>query len=583
MPGVFGGDPVADQVAAALAALESGEAVPERTHYDFKEEAGRRQRDGTVLPGSVRNDAAAESLAGEVACMCNTPGGGALIVGVSDDRSVIGTQLGIDWLQRRLYELLGRKISVVVTEQMVCGQRVLVIRCPPAVEPISYRKRARWRVGDQCVDIDPPAWFRLRAEAAGYDWSDQPGGVPVDRVRAEAMAIARKFLRDSGDDRSEDLARVPDRDFLRRLGLVMHDDELTTAGALLLVGRTSPGLDYIRRPYPGADSEDRVNAPGVSLLEELDAVFTVARAYNPEVHLPQGLVIARRRQLPERAIREAIVNGVAHRLWIDPAPTTVEHIGATLRVTSPGGFVGGVDSDNIINHPSTSRNAALTRILAVLHVAERQGIGVDRMFVDMLRMGHPQPEIVELDGARVLTVLTGAQPDMGWVAWLAEIGDLASTDLRILMTLHRLVRRWWTDEADLAPYLQVTRSEAEQVRRQVAVLQLDGGPVVTEVAGVPDERGVTVVALAPEARERLRELRAAAGVAPRDPARHAIALAYAEHAGRISTTELGGIVGASPTNMGAVLRELEHEGAVEPSRANRRGPGFYYRFVPGAE
>lgn len=130
---------------------------------------------------------------------------------------------------------------------------------------------------------------------------------------------------------------------------------------------------------------------GRSVLEELAEVFALVRAYNPEVHAEQGLVISRVRALPERAVREAIVNGIAHREWIDGRPTTAEHIGRTLRVTSPGGFYGGVRSDNIINHPPVSRNKDLSQLLATLRIAERQGAGVDRMFADMIRHGHPLP------------------------------------------------------------------------------------------------------------------------------------------------------------------------------------------------
>lgn len=579
MADIFGGDVVAEQVRAALAAIATGQTIPERTHFDFKEEAGRRDKTGVVAPGMAQNEAAAQSLAGEVACMCNTPRGGALIVGVTKDGTVMGTSLDIDWLQRRLYELLQRRISVVVTDESLGSARVLVIRCPPALEPISYQGRAKWRVGDQCVDVDFAAWQRQRADVAGYDWSNQPTAVPMTHVRPEALAIARRYLRDSGDDRSMDLATASDHDLLRRVGLITADEMLTNAGALLLVGRGDPALDYIRRATSGADSQERINEPGRSLLEEIEQVFTTARAYNPEVHVEQGLVIGRPRALPERAIREAIVNGVAHRTWLDPNPTTVEHVGGTLRVSSPGGFVGGVHADNIINHPSVSRNTALTAALAALHVAERQGIGVDRMFVDMLRMGHPEPEIAERDGPRVLTVLAGDRPDTGWMRWLAAIGGLAQSDLRVLMSLHRLATRWWTDDADLAPYLQVSAVEAEQAIRQLETLDLSGHPVVREVEGVPADRGVTVVALTPYARDELAAYRAESGIPHHDPTREAIALNYADAAGRVSTTELGSILGVSPTNLGAVLRSLERNGVLEPSRPNRRGPGFYYRFV----
>lgn len=45
-------------------------------------------------------------------------------------------------------------------------------------------------------------------------------------------------------------------------------------------------------------------------------------------------------------------------------------------MTSPGGFYGGVRSDNIINHPPVSRNKELSQLLATLRIAERQGVEI---------------------------------------------------------------------------------------------------------------------------------------------------------------------------------------------------------------
>src|SRR5699024_6425215 len=131
--------------------------------------------------------------------------------------------------------------------------------------------------------------------------------------------------------------------------------------------------------------------------------------------------------------------GVAHREWSDPAPTTIEHIGRTLRVTSPGGFYGGVRPENIINHPATSRNKDLSLLLADLRIAERQGIGVDRMYADMIRYGHPTPSIEEVAGGSVRTVLAAERPDLGWVAWIARTAPDVRGDLRLLMASSRLL------------------------------------------------------------------------------------------------------------------------------------------------
>ncbi|MBB1494939.1 winged helix-turn-helix domain-containing protein [Propioniciclava sp. MC1595] len=65
------------------------------------------------------------------------------------------------------------------------------------------------------------------------------------------------------------------------------------------------------------------------------------------------------------------------------------------------------------------------------------------------------------------------------------------------------------------------------------------------------------------------------------PTRSAIALRYARARGRISTTELGALVEASPSNVGTILKELESDGLLTPSSHSRIGRGFHYRWVGG--
>ncbi len=60
------------------------------------------------------------------------------------------------------------------------------------------------------------------------------------------------------------------------------------------------------------------------------------------------------------------------------------------------------------------------------------------------------------------------------------------------------------------------------------------------------------------------------------PPRGGVARSYAQHRGRISTTELASIVDASPSNVGAHLKELESDGALIPSSPTRAGRRFHY-------
>lgn len=572
----LGPDPVEEQLHQLLAGIAAGKAPRdiEARHVDVKEEPGRRGPDGTVEPGQPQNEDAAQHLTGEMACFSNTPGGGALVVGIEDGGERIGTALDAEWLRHRIYEISDRRLTVDVGDLDFEGTRLLVLRVPEAVEPVRHRGRIRWRVGDHCEEVDAATWLSGRLHRSGFDWSAQPSGHSTGDIRADAVEIARRSLRQAtGDAAAQDLAASTGPDLLRRLNVVTADDMLTNAGALLFVTTPEPAIDYIRRDHPGGDSTNRVRTPG-PLVSQLAEVETAAQTANRVVHLGSGLVKSQVRALPSSAVREAIVNGVTHRDWASPQPTTVEHVGDTLTVTSPGGFVGGVSPGNIITHPSAPRYRSLAEALAGLRLAEREGIGVDRMMADMLALGHPPLVIAEMDGPSVRAALLGGDPDADWMEFLAGVhpGTFAR-DVDMLLLMDHLVRHGWVDPDRAAPVVQRSAAEAHASLRRVADARWDRRPVVVEVAGVP--AGTPPAwRLSDAVRERLGP-RLAPVVSP--AGRAEMILAWAQARGRVSSTEVSDMAGIAVNYAGKLLMALEGEGRLEPGREIRMGRGFFYR------
>ncbi len=578
----FGADMIRAEVERLLALMAAGVVIDhshERRGVDLKEEAGRRDRAGVLGPGTPHNPQAAQQLAAESACMANTPGGGALIVGVADDGTLVGAATDAEWLRHRIYELTQRLLTVDVAETTVLGIRLVVIVAPTAVEPVRMNGKITWRVDDHCVEVDAATWHARRMSSLNYDWSGEESSVPATQARPGAIAVARDFLVDSGDSSAIELARSGDQQLLRRLNVVTGEGRLTNAGVLAFVGRNGPCLDYVHRDVAGGDSTLRVRRSGRSLVEELAEVFLSIDAQNSMRHLGAGLAVGQVRDIPQLAAREAVVNGVAHREWGVADPTVVEHIGRTLRVTSPGGFIGGVNESNIITHPSQSRNKSLTQLLADLRVAEREGIGVDRMVREMLRVGHQPPDIREISGPFVRASLIGDTLDEPWITWLASIDPREeSQDLNSLLILRRLVTVGWVDHIRAAELIQLTVDEATGAITKLARASIGGRACLQIVQGVPDG-SAPVWRLSESALASLAEGDARVGQVRSLPSRAEVARSYAQARGRISTTELGSLIGASGSNVGPVLKGLETAGLLAPSSAVRRGRGFFYRWV----
>lgn len=570
----LGPDPLEEQLERILGRLSAGEPPRqiETTQVDVKEEPGRREGGRRILPGRTENDDAARWLAGEMACMANTPGGGAIILGIADDGTRIGTSLGPEWLRHRIWQLTEQKLTVSVRTGELDGCRLLVLTTAEAMEPIRYNGRLRRRVGDSCVDIDPTTWHTGRLYRTGVDWSAQPSGHTIGDINPVATRIARRYLTEAGERSNPELAVASDADLARRLHLADGDGRLTNAGALLLVETPGVGIDYIRRTVPGGDSTNRTRSTG-PLLEQVAEVERAADAANRLIHIPAGFAHRQLRAIPPRALREAVVNGVVHRDWHSPQSTTVEHVGDTLTVTSPGGFIGGVNPSNIITHPAVPRYRSLAEAMAALNLAEREGIGVDRMIVDMISQGRPRPAIAEIDGPYVRVVLAGGDPDEPMSGLIADLEPAeARADIDTLLALEHLGRHGWIDAPTAAPVLHRSVPEAEAAFERITAVQLHRRPLLVAVKGGPSHLPVAY-RLAEHAREPLEHRLDSAGTAESRTSR---TLAFANARRRISSTEAADLLGLSVPYAGKLLAALSDDGLLAPSRPNRVGRAFHY-------
>lgn len=570
----LGPDPVEDQVRQVLGRIAGG-GVPndiELTQVDVMEEPGRRGPGGVIAAGHAKNERAAAYLAEEMACFANTPGGGAIILGIADDGTRVGTELDAGWLRHRIWELTERKLTAGVREANVGGTRVLVLSTHEAIEPIRHSGRIKWRVNDNCVEVDATTWHSGRLARTGHDWSAQPSGHMLSDVSAVALEVARRYLVAAGDPAATDLATASDADLVRRLNVVDGDGRLTNAGVLLFVATPGVGIDYVRRDVHGGDSTNRIESTR-GLIEQVWETDQASQAANRVVHVPDGFAHGQVRALPARAVREAIVNGVVHRDWQVPVPTTVEHVGDILTVTSPGELIGGVSPTNIITHPAVPRYRSLAEAMATLHLAEREGIGVDRMVRDMLAMGFPEPEISEVAGPYVRVGLIGGEPDRQFVSFVAELEPrVVASDVNALLLIDHLSRRGWIDAERAEPILQRPRAETEAAIAQLGSARVHGASVIVPINGIP--RGMPGAwRLSDRAwsllRSRTRHVEAPDG-------RKAVIMQWANARGRVSSTETADIVRITVPYAGTVLSGLETEGLLARGRQTKLGRGFYY-------
>ena len=536
---------------------------------DIKEEAGRRAGDGSILPGSPHNDEAAERLAEAAACMANSAGGGALVVGVDGKTGrIIGARSDPQWLRSRIYDLTERKLAVQVDRVAAGGAELLIIEVPQALEPVPYRGKYQHRVNARCVPATRTELMGALFANLAADPSNMPSQTLISSITPSAMETLRGQQLDDDSPRAE----LPMRDLLGRLGLVAEDGEhLNKAGEMLLTARRQPAIDYSYRHVPGGPSIARITEGGRSLLEEVLAVEARANDHNLVTEVTIGLQVHKVWAIPRRSLREALLNAVCHREWSLPGPTVVEHIGNHLRITSPGRLIGGVTENNIITHPSVPRYRTLMNALRLIGLVEQEGVGVDMMFAEMVRIGSRPPAIKSLPDPAVRIDLYGQPVNENWYRLFADLEPPRGrddVDAALLVWRGARPQSPFLTSESCAPLLQRTRGDTEAALQRVADYRLatPGVPLLAPIA-VPHDT--------PAAWQLSPQAKAALGLQPGIESGQWV-LDWARERGRISSGEYRELTGVSPSTATNRLKEMAQQGQLVPSSDAGRGRGFHY-------
>ncbi|WP_374689841.1 ATP-binding protein [Promineifilum sp.] len=224
-----------------------------------------------------------------------------------------------------------------------------------------------------------------------------PGARPGD--------LDRETLREYLDKRE---ARTGSRvasvsELMYEVGATDREGNPTLIG-LLLFGRNpqaflpQSGVVFVK--FPGAEPRGEDGGIGYGRRAELNGPLAriIERAWSivfDEMRIGatvSGLEREEVLEYPRFAVREALVNAVAHRDYrISGRRIEIRMYADRLEIISPGGLPGYMTLDNLVDE-HFSRNPRLVNGLFQWGYIEELGLGIDQMIEEMLQAGHPPPE-----------------------------------------------------------------------------------------------------------------------------------------------------------------------------------------------
>jgi len=404
-----------------------------------------------------------------VVCLANARGG-TIILGVSDRKRTrreaihgVGPVDAQD-LRRRIYDGTEPRILVEIEELVESEGRLLLVRVPRGMPPHTTTEGVgRIRVGKECKPLTGSALSRLMFAGGQRDLTAETvPGVTTGDLDPEQIGLLQRTIQAEGG--SPGLTGVPADELLSKLELI-RDGEVTLAALLLLgrglaLARSIPQHEVVFLRFRTATKYDvrhDLKGPLLSTLQFMERLLT---AHMNIANLgTDGFGQLTIPDVTWWVAREAILNALVHRDYFLRQSVYIELHRDRLVVTSPGGFMGGVTPANVLRHSPARRNPLLASALQSVGLVNRAGLGVDRIYEELLRLGKGVPRY-DADESMVRLILPTRTQSAFARFVAAETREGRGLELDDLIALRAVTERGFLDRWTAAQWLQLSEGEA---------------------------------------------------------------------------------------------------------------------------
>jgi ATP-dependent DNA helicase RecG len=375
-----------------------------------------------------RDDVPPEKFARELAALLNLEGGHVLL-GVEDDGAVSGLTRPAgkaeEWvMEAARTHLRPAPIPYWETIEWEPGRIVGIVSLPEDApdKPYKVKRGSAWvtqmRVGTTSRDATDDEEMRLY---------QQSGRLQYDRRPVVGATFAdldlRRLVQYFRDVRQQEHPADADTEGWQRLLVnteLMVEDRgrvLPSTGGMILFGRRAnrflPQAGITAAAFPGNEKDyaaiERavLRGPAVALFQgSLEVVESgvieqalefVRRNTKVQAWTDAGGRLQERRDYPADAIREAVVNAIAHRDYtITVTDIELSIYGDRLEVLSPGRLPNTVTIAKMRAGYRASRNELIKEVLRDYRYVEANGLGVPRKIVQGMRAHNgTDPDLIE--------------------------------------------------------------------------------------------------------------------------------------------------------------------------------------------
>ncbi|MCK4297876.1 MAG: putative DNA binding domain-containing protein, partial [Candidatus Marinimicrobia bacterium] len=270
-----------------------------------------------------------DKLAAEIVAFANTDGGN-LIIGVSDDREILGVA-DMDEEMQRIDNICANNceptIYSTIEKVIIDDKKILIVKIPKGPQrPYRTNRGIHYIRTASGKRIASPGELRLIHQASGAIYYDE---VPVPNTSIEDIDIGYfdKFLKKSLGSGIKDFG-IKTADLLKNMKILTpyERDMVTTTGGLLFFGKHPEyHLPYCKVTvvrFPGNDIGEKFEKKDIEgkLVGQIERTESVLKDYlRAETKIEGFKKEEPRYEIPIESLREVVINAVAHRNYQLPS------------------------------------------------------------------------------------------------------------------------------------------------------------------------------------------------------------------------------------------------------------------------
>jgi len=353
-----------------------------------------------------------EDLAKSIVCFANTDGG-QIIIGVSKTGEIVGVE-NIDETLRRIDDVAFNRceppVTVIPETFSTEGKMVVVLRVPKG-EQRPYRTQSGLyyvRSANRCRQASRQELLRLfqAAESLFYDEIEIQKADLHDIDMDEFLDFLKKYVGISISEDSEEL-----KNLMKNLKVISSREKPTLSGILFFGKSPQTCLPYARIVCAYIEDVD-ISAPPVDkkdlqgrIPEILENTIKFLRLYLRERHTIEGFEPETHPEIPETALREAVINAIAHRDYTIIAPIRILIFRDRVEIRSPGRLPNTVTIESMkVGGSHVLRNPTIYNFFIKMGLVTDVGSGVARLIRVVKEYMNKEVGLKEVENEFVVSI-----------------------------------------------------------------------------------------------------------------------------------------------------------------------------------